>query len=64
MIMEYQKMINLLGDTKNQPSKFRPKNWIEINNESKGKFDNSNIRFKTYVIRYDIVMHTYLLREL
>ena len=57
-------MINLLGDTKNQPSKFRPKNWIEINNESKGKFDNSNIRFKTYVIRYDIVMHTYLLREL
>ena len=28
--MEYQKMINLLDNTLNQPSKFRTKNWIEI----------------------------------
>ena len=33
--MEYQKIINLLGDIKsswytlNQPSKFRTKNWVE-----------------------------------
>ena len=44
--MEYQKTINPLGDTTNQPSKFRTRNCAEINDESKGKYDNSNIRFK------------------
>ena len=29
--MEYGKMINLLDNTSNQPTKFRAKNWIEIN---------------------------------
>ena len=48
--MEYQKRINLLDDTTNQPSKFRTRNWFEINEESKGKYDNSNIRFKTSMI--------------
>ena len=28
--MEYQKIINLLDNTQNQPSKFRTKNWVEI----------------------------------
>ena len=32
--MEYQKVTNLLDDKTNQPSKFRTKNWIEIDNES------------------------------
>ena len=40
-------MINLLEDTTNQPSKFRVRNRVEINDESKGQYDNSNIRFKT-----------------
>ena len=44
--MEYQKIINLLDDTTNQSSKFRTRNWIEINDESKGRYDHSNIRFK------------------
>ena len=34
--MEYQKMINLLDNTSNQLSKFRTKNWIEINDQSRG----------------------------
>ena len=51
MIMVYQKIINVLDDTTNQPSKFKARNWVEINDESKGKDDNSNIRFKTYMIR-------------
>ena len=34
--MEYQKITNLLDDTTNQPSKFRTRNWVEINDESKG----------------------------
>ena len=49
-IMEYQKIINLLDDTKNQPSKFRTRNSVEINDKSKGRYDNSNIRFKTSMI--------------
>ena len=34
--MEFQKTINLLDSTPNQPSKFRTKNWVEINDESRG----------------------------
>ena len=32
--MEYQKITNLLDKAPNQPSKFKTKNWIEINEES------------------------------
>ena len=32
--MEYQKIINLLDNTANQLSKFRTRNWVEINEES------------------------------
>ena len=31
--MEYQKIINLLHIIPNQPSKFRKKNWVEINDD-------------------------------
>ena len=30
-IMEYQKIVHLLNNTTNQPSKFRTKNWVEKN---------------------------------
>ena len=49
--MEYQKIINLLDETTNQPSKFIARNWDEINDESKGKYDNSNIILKTSMIK-------------
>ena len=29
MIMEKQKITNLLDNTSNQPSKFRTKNWVK-----------------------------------
>ena len=48
--MEYPKTTNLLYVTTNQPSKFRTRNWAEINDESKGRYDNSNIRFKASII--------------
>ena len=47
--MEYQKIINLSDDTSDQPFRFRTRNWIEINVESKGRYDNSNIRFKASI---------------
>ena len=44
--MEYQKIINLLDNTSNQLSNFRTKNWIEINDQSRGNYNaNSDIRF-------------------
>ena len=53
--MKNQKIVNLLDDTTNQPSKFRTRNWVEINDvESKERYDNSNIRFKTSVVRSNL----------
>ena len=50
--MEYQKITNLIDDTSNQPSKFRAKNWVEINDESIGTYNvNSQIKFKTAILR-------------
>ena len=36
--MEYQKIANLLDSASNQPSKFRTRNWVEINDESRRTF--------------------------
>ena len=36
--MEYQKIANLLDNASYQPSKFRTKNWVEIDDESKGSY--------------------------
>ena len=52
--MEYPKIINLLDDTTNQRSKFRTRNWVEINDKSNGRYDKSNIGFKTYMIRSNL----------
>ena len=51
--MEYQKIANLIDDsTLNQPSKFRTRNWIEINDESRGAYNvNSQIKFKTAMLK-------------
>ena len=51
--MEHQKIANLLDDNKtNQPSKFRTKNLIEINDESRGTYNvKSQIKFKTTMLK-------------
>ena len=50
--MEYEKIINLLKNTPNQPTKFRTKNWVEINDDSRGTYNtNSQIRFETSMLR-------------
>ena len=50
--MEYQKIANLIDDTSNQPSKFRTRNWVEINDESRGAYNvNSQIKFKTAMLK-------------
>ena len=40
------------------PSKFRAGNWIEINDETKAKYDNSNFRFKSSMITSNLCDYT------
>ena len=50
--MEHQKIANLLNGVSNQPSKFRTKNWVEINDESRGVYTTGcDIKFKTTMLR-------------
>ena len=50
--MEYQKIANFIDDTSNQPSKFKTRNWVEINDESRGTYNvNSQIKFKTIMLK-------------
>ena len=46
--MEYQKIIIFLDNASSPQSKLKTKNWIEINDESRGTYSKYNqIRFKT-----------------
>ena len=50
--MEYQKIANLLDNASNQPSKFRTKNQVEINDESRGGYTTgSDIKSKTTILK-------------
>ena len=50
--MEYQKIANLLDSASNKPSKFRTRNWVEINDDIRGAYSpNKQIRFKTSMLR-------------
>ena len=47
--MEYQKILNLLND---QPSKFRTRKWVEINDGARGTYSlNKKIKFRTSMLR-------------
>ena len=42
----------MIDDASNQPSKFRTKNWVEINDESRGTYNvNSQVKFKTTMLK-------------
>ena len=63
--MEYQKIINLLNNRNTQPSRFRKRNWVEINDQSNRRY-NTNIRFKTTMlsqVSVTIMIQIYLYRE-
>ena len=50
--MECQNITNLLDDSSNKTSKFRTKGWVEINDESRGIYNNGKqIRFKTTMLK-------------
>ena len=57
--MEYQKSANLLDNEValsglNQPSKFRTRNWVEINDESRETYTSNDIKFKTTMLRSNL----------
>ena len=51
--MEYQKITSLIDrESSSKPSKFKTKNWVEINDESRGTYNvNSQIKFKTPMLK-------------
>ena len=50
--MEFQEIINFLDNIPNQRTKFRTKNWIEINDDVRGTYiTNSQIKFKTPMLK-------------
>ena len=52
--MEYQKIVNLLDSASNQLSKFRTRNWVEINDESRGTYTSNDIKFKITMLRSNL----------
>ena len=64
---KYKKVIKLLDDTTNKPSKFITRNWVEKNDKSWGMYNVSKqIKFQTSTIRSNVIIvkHTYMLKEL
>ena len=54
-MMEYQKIINLLDNTPNQPTKIRTKIMFQINDDSGRMYNtNSETEFKTSMLRLDL----------
>ena len=42
----------MLANTPNEPTKFRTKNWVEMNDDERGTNDtNSQIKFKTSTLK-------------
>ena len=44
--MEYQIIANLLDNASNQPSRFRTRNRVEVNDDSRGTYTNADINLK------------------
>ena len=58
--MEYQKMINFWDNTTNQSTKFRKKNWVEVNDDSRGTYSiGSKIKFKTSMLDSRLISRNY-----
>ena len=52
--MKYEKIGNLLDNASNQPSKFRTRNRVEINDQSRGAYTSNDIKFKTTMLKSNL----------
>ena len=49
----------MIDDASNQPFKFKPKNWVEINDKSRGAYNsNSQIKFKTTMLNFSLCAYS------
>ena len=56
--MKYQNITNLLGNTPNQSTKIRTKNWVETNDESRGTYNSIQFRFESSMLRSGLCNYT------
>ena len=64
LVWQYNNGISKNSNASNQRSKFRTKNWVEINDKSRGKYSlNRKINFKTLMLRSSLCDYsdTYIL---
>ena len=53
MYKKLKKIINFLDNKPDTLSKFRTKNWVEINDDSRGTYNTySQVKFKTSVLKW------------
>ena len=49
----------MLDNASNKPSKFRTRNWVEINDDVRGAYcPNKQIRFKTAMLRSSLCVYS------
>ena len=48
----------MLKNKSNKPSKFRTRNWVDINDESRGTYTGNSIKFKTTMLRSSLCDYT------
>ena len=53
-MMEYEKIANLLDTKSSQPYEFRTRNWVEIDDKSRGTYTSNDIKFKTTMLRSNL----------
>ena len=54
--MEYQKIANLLNDVSKKPSKFRSRNWVDVNDDVRGEYSSDKqSRFKMTMLLLQII---------
>ena len=57
--MAYQKIVNLLDNASNQPSRFRTNSSIETNDQPRRMYDtNSDITFKITMLKFNLCYYS------
>ena len=46
--MQYQKITNFLENASNRPSNFKTKNWVEINDDSRGTYGHVQLIVRSW----------------
>ena len=44
----------MLDNASNQPSRFRTRNWVEVIDDSRGRYTNADIKFTTTMLKSDL----------